>query len=794
MSTLTELPYSAVSGDRSKPLVDPSQPIAANAGQISETANALILRPSERIAIPDMVTRYFEDTSRIVFDPAGNAVSFARASDNAQFGALGVTTGRALQTAFDPATGMTIFDVAPEGNLMSAFTAEYWEGSERVVVNGVSGVVAFTPIRPVVVVPDNILAAAMDDFWEGSDRIVANDNGKVLAYVASPLKSGDTPANLLTATLDEYWEGSDRIVVNADGTVIGIIQPSSGVSDPASGTALTALSTRVGSVVDQNGAPVSHLMGARNIREFPRLRDQLLYDSVTLTMHMAFMGDSYTELGSWLRNQARAWRVELGNGGPGWTGFGFPSSTGFAGIGGNVDEEEVLVAMSSATVPAKVFNFTSTTESWGSVNSTLAWNSNGTITQTPTATDPQIGSPAINIVGLNIRYIRARVRPLGATPTFDGTIYYSTASHGYGAFSKSLTNPGLAQNSWIVLEWDMANLTGGASSDYLSSIITNIRIDLGAGTDAWEIDWITMNAQPADGGVITNGAGTAGTGWVGSWMEAEHSPDACAATTSTAGDRISLFYNSSKYGTATITAVKLFFLGGSGISRYRFNNGAWTTLNLSGSGGQAVTIATPPIGNTWALDWDHVSGTGVYHGATLLTGAKGIVIHDLAVSGSDLYRWSGLAVANPADWRAKLAAGMARLGKISTFVVPIGTNDQTYSHSYDSYQTGMAAWIDEVGRVASPGADVLWICAPENGRDVANFPQRMAGFTLVAKAVALTKDIALLDMQSVFGRTPTEYGYGGTLRELIGPDFLHPNDAGGATYRSCTRNALTYRS
>lgn len=70
----------------------------------------------------------------------------------------------------------------------------------------------------------------------------------------------------------------------------------------------------------------------------------------------------------------------------------------------------------------------------------------------------------------------------------------------------------------------------------------------------------------------------------------------------------------------------------------------------------------------------------------------------------------------------------------------------------------------------------------------------MAEFTKRAKAVALAKNIALLDMQPLFGTAYADYGFGGTDRELITADLLHPNDAGGAVYRQAIRNALTHRS
>lgn len=368
-----------------------------------------------------------------------------------------------------------------------------------------------------------------------------------------------------------------------------------------------------------------HLRNAQAIRAFPRFRDQLLTDAANITQHVAFVGDSYTEYRIWLRNQARAWKAEMGDGGPGWIGIGYPNSDQSA-VGGNVDEEQMAV-------------------------------------------------------------------------TFTGA------------------------------------------------------------------------------------------GWSGQWMSAEGSPDLCSATTSTAGNKVTLTYD----GDRPIATLKLLYLGGSAVSRYRFNAGAWTTLNLSGSGPQTAIIGSVPNTNGWTLEWEHVSGTGVYHGATALTGLAGIVVHDLGIAGSDLHRWAGREAGDPAAWRAASAAAIARLGAVSSFIVPLGTNDQSYDRSYDDYEESMNLWINEVARVAAPGPDILWVSQPENGRDPNSFPP-MAGFTERAIKVALEQGIAHLDLQPLFGAAYAEYGYSGTDRVLFDSDALHLNESGGALMRHAIRNALTHRS
>ncbi|MFC4256340.1 hypothetical protein GRI97_10565 [Altererythrobacter xixiisoli] len=272
---------------------------------------------------------------------------------------------------------------------------------------------------------------------------------------------------------DEYWEDTRIISIDATGAVLSFDNPSPSCSDHNS------------SLIDRDGYPKSHLIGGQFIREFPRIRDQLMLDAANFTLHIAFVGDSYTEMRSWLRNQAQAWKTELGDGGPGWCGVGDPAGSP-ANINGNVDETLLNVAA-------------------------------------------------------------------------------------YGA----------------------ANI-------------------------------------------------------VGTWMGAEHSPDCCSATSSTAGSGFSFSYS----GHNTIKSAEAFWLGGLGVSRYRWNGGAWTTLNLSGLGGQKGALTGIPTG-AWTLDWEVVSGNCTFHGVNFLTGLKGIVIHDLAVSGSSLTNhWAATVRASPATWRA----------------------------------------------------------------------------------------------------------------------------------------------
>ncbi|MGN5374578.1 SGNH/GDSL hydrolase family protein [Sphingomonas hankookensis] len=380
-------------------------------------------------------------------------------------------------------------------------------------------------------------------------------------------------------------------------------------------------------------ADTGHLTGGKHLREFSRLRDALLSGEAAVS-HVAFVpADSYTAGDQWVRNLARAWKAEQGNGGSGWTGLGFPS--------GN-----------------------------------------------------------------------------------------NAASNG----------------------------------DKAASAIGNV--------------------DPAQMAVSFTGIG-----WTGEYTRVIDSPDLSAATSSTVGDRATF-----SHLTATDErTVTLHYLGGSGVIRYRWNGGAWTTLNLSGSNGQAASLVGAPAG-AWTLDCEIVSGVCKLFGIVTLTGTSGVVVHVLANNGSALASWARLGQADPSADRARVAAAWARLGPVRTVVSPIGPNDQGQQITYQQFGQALDAVLDEMVKVAWRGADYLHVAAPENGRDMATYPLLMAEYAKVAKQRVVSKRIAVLDMQPLFGADYAAYGDTGTDRQLFDADRLHPNLAGGHVYKPAINNALCYRS
>lgn len=378
----------------------------------------------------------------------------------------------------------------------------------------------------------------------------------------------------------------------------------------------------------------SHLLGASNLREFARYRAMLLASVPSTVLHVAFApADSYTEDDEWVARLARQWKAEMGDGGAGWTGVGFPSGSN------------------------------------GASNAQKAADATGNV------------DPAVMTI----------------------------------AFS--------------------------------------------------------------------------GPGWTGEYTRVIDSPDLCAATSSTVGDRITFTYA----GPGNQKLVRVHYFGGSGVCRYRWNGGAWTTLNLSGSNGQSVALTGAPDG-AWTLEIEVVSGTCKIFGIVALTGTNGVVVHDLANNGSALCNWARMNEATPVADRARIAAAWERLGPVRTVISPIGPNDQGQQWTYVQFGNALDLVLDEMVRVAWPGADYLHVAAPENGRDTGTFPYRMALYAAEAKKRVASKGIAVLDMQPLFGADYAAYGDEGTDRQLFDPDKLHPNLAGGFVYGPTIDTALRYRS
>jgi hypothetical protein len=201
---------------------------------------------------------------------------------------------------------------------------------------------------------------------------------------------------------------------------------------------------------------------------------------------------------------AADWRKVVGTGRPENNAtVGAKAGTNLLDATGTVLTDTSIKNSQANYQPIKAFTFDNSTEGFGAGSATVAA-SGGTLTVTGTADDPVIYSPALVMAGSTIPIIRIRARPLSASPTWDGTIFYETTTRGFdGAYIERIPNPGIIQNQWMVFEWDMTVLTSGGS-DWMNSTINRIRIDLATNAQVWEIDWISLGAiLPA--GVMVGG-------------------------------------------------------------------------------------------------------------------------------------------------------------------------------------------------------------------------------------------------------------------------------------------------
>ncbi len=150
-----------------------------------------------------------------------------------------------------------------------------------------------------------------------------------------------------------------------------------------------------------------------------------------------------------------------------------------------------------AFVPRHLWQFVSGAEGW-TVNAGSLTHSGETLTFTAGNADPQFIRTGLSIVGAQNPVVRVRARPLTASPTFQGQLFYSTAGHSWSAsFVKTLPNPGIAQNQWRVFEFDMTALSAGGT-DWITNTITGLRIDLANTQQDWEIDWVAIGTAKID--------------------------------------------------------------------------------------------------------------------------------------------------------------------------------------------------------------------------------------------------------------------------------------------------------
>ena len=278
--------------------------------------------------------------------------------------------------------------------------------------------------------------------------------------------------------------------------------------------------------------------------------------------------------------------------------------------------------------------------------------------------------------------------------------------------------------------------------------------------------WVGLSWYPGNTALVNGNARTSVVGYTpdaAGWSTAYATatgPDICSITSSTVGAKQTVT------GPADCSAVVLHYLGGSDTVRYRWDGGAWSTLDLSAGSGPLTAALTGLPATAWTLEIEIVSGSSTLFGLDVRRSTSGVRFHKLGATGSRAEQW---ATVNAAAWQTGLAALAPNL-----VVIMHGTNDQGSSRTPSAYRTDIDTIITRV-RAAAPAADILLVAPCENQR--AN-SVAMADYADQLQELAVLRSCAFLDLQPFFGLLPVDYA-AGSARPWFNADTIHPEPASG---------------
>ncbi|MFN4092346.1 MAG: SGNH/GDSL hydrolase family protein [Brevundimonas sp.] len=262
------------------------------------------------------------------------------------------------------------------------------------------------------------------------------------------------------------------------------------------------------------------------------------------------------------------------------------------------------------------------------------------------------------------------------------------------------------------------------------------------------------------------GASRSGT-WTDQFATQIHSPDTCSATSSTAGDKYTV--TSVSGANPVCTTAKLAYVAGSGGVRYRWNAGAWTSLDLStGTGLAFASLTGVPATAAWTLEIEVETGSCVLCGLLPASDASGLVFHKVAATGS---RIADLAAANATSMALALTTLNPDLVTLGT---PINDRGSGYvaSRTPAQFKADVLTHVQRV-RAAAPRADILLFCPAEI---VGSFATPMSAYADVMDELSIEQGVAFMDWQPVFGAAPADYNFASAI-SLLGTDGVHLNIA-----------------
>lgn len=285
-------------------------------------------------------------------------------------------------------------------------------------------------------------------------------------------------------------------------------------------------------------------------------------------------------------------------------------------------------------------------------------------------------------------------------------------------------------------------------------------------------------------GVLTSYRGNARRALVpltitGTWTReyiATDAPDRCGLISATAGDKITV---APTIAGAPLSAARLFFTGtADGVIRYRWNGGAWTSLNVQGTVGAlqtALLASGMPASGIWVLELETVSGTVRPSGVDFQSAAKGVRFHNVSCSN---IRTEHFAAANAAYWKA----GMAALGA-KVALIPLLTNDvakSTVTPTTPTQLYGYAQTLCSRLREIDADIDLCWVAAWQNDYLTAQLPA-FATFYPALEQLMDEMHGAFINMQFAVGPDPSRYKVGTARAFMV--DLYHPSTAGTRLYQ-----------
>lgn len=346
----------------------------------------------------------------------------------------------------------------------------------------------------------------------------------------------------------------------------------------------------------------------------------------------------------------------------------------------------------------------------------------------------------------------------------------------------AILNVGIFGDSW-----------GTLTERFAKPLAKAIRAKYGSGPG---VGWVSFGRHSTSASIINGNIFSVSRDlptqftWTGSWLfsysgkknPTNSSPDTAVVTSSTPGDALKATVPGTSDG--GWSTCRLGFVGTSdGVIRYNWDGGAWTMLNVQGSGLLFVDINPPATVNASnVINVEVVSGTVSLCGIKPIGTGSGVRVHKLGASGSSLASWLSMDATDFGKALTELA--------LDTVIIITGTNDQRITGGATAFEANLRAFIARI-REALPGADILFVMPCENERT--DNPVTMASMAASARTVASDLNCAFINLQYIFGENPADYAYG-SIHPWFASDGIHPDPAtGGYLIKDAIYRVMTMR-